>query len=349
MRDIDEYILSHYKKMTNAQMALELGVNKSTISNHRKKLGISWSDLNSKLRSNTEYICSQYRKKTKKVLAKELNCSVAFIQKIWTENGLSGTQKTKYTCNENYFSEIDKPEKAYWLGFIAADGNIYRREGHQGQLQISIKDKDVELLIFLKKEIESDHPIKHQQDARRTQTIMATITIVSDILVNNLLDIGIGIRKTFDLDVEQIFRNIPFEYHNSFILGYFDGDGSIGISTEPLISKSYVNIASPISSLQVFSNHLKSIYIPNSILQDKRNYTEPFGRLQFTNTTGKYCFLKYIYSDNIQSLTRKKERALELIKRIENNITNRSGNKNALEHYKSVVVKREELLGTPNE
>ena len=45
--NIDEYILKNYKEKTNAQMALECGCNKSTISNHRKKLGISWSELNS--------------------------------------------------------------------------------------------------------------------------------------------------------------------------------------------------------------------------------------------------------------------------------------------------------------
>jgi len=28
----------------------------------------------------------------------------------------------KYQFNTRYFNKIDTPEKAYWLGFIAADG-----------------------------------------------------------------------------------------------------------------------------------------------------------------------------------------------------------------------------------
>ena len=68
--NIDNYILQNYKTKTNAQMALECGCNKSTISNHRKKLGISATELNSQLRNKTEYICSQYGKKTKTSLAK---------------------------------------------------------------------------------------------------------------------------------------------------------------------------------------------------------------------------------------------------------------------------------------
>lgn len=30
----------------------------------------------------------------------------------------------KYNYNDNYFENIDTEEKAYWLGFIAADGSI---------------------------------------------------------------------------------------------------------------------------------------------------------------------------------------------------------------------------------
>ena len=151
--NIDNYILQNYKIKTNAQMALECGCNKSTISNHRKKLGISATELNSQLRNKTEYICSQYGKKTKTSLAKELNCSAAFIKKIWDENGLTKTKKVIYCCDEKYFEKIDSPEKAYWLGFIAADGNIYKREGHLSLLSISIKDTDIKLLQEFQKEL----------------------------------------------------------------------------------------------------------------------------------------------------------------------------------------------------
>lgn len=32
----------------------------------------------------------------------------------------------KYTYNKDYFKEIDSFEKAYWLGFLYADGCITR-------------------------------------------------------------------------------------------------------------------------------------------------------------------------------------------------------------------------------
>lgn len=341
--DIDSYILQNYKEKTNAQMAQEWGCNKSTISNHRKKLGISASDLNKDLRNKTEYICSQYGKKTKPQIARELNCSVSFVKKIWAENNLGGTLRTNYYYNENYFENIDTPEKAYWLGFIAADGNLYRRDGHQGLVSISIHEKDIELLENFKKELNTTKPISVVRDKRRSDTIMASLQVTSDKIFNDLLDKGIGIRKTFDLDLMQIFKNIPYCFQSDFILGYFDGDGSITVPING-ISKSKIRISGPIKSLKTFSSILQERGIRSIIVEDKRKYKEPFGSLEFVNTTDKYIFLKYIYKNNVKCLTRKKELAVELIKRIESNTTNRSENIKAINNYKSVVIKWEELL-----
>ena len=340
---IDEYILQNYKTKTNAEMAEECGCNRSTISNHRKKLGISASELNKQLRNNTEYICKQYGKKTKTALAKELSCSPSFIGKIWTENGLQGKSTNIYSYNEKYFEIIDNPQKAYWLGFIASDGNIYRREGHKGLLSLSLKDNDIEILHFLKKDLNTEKPISIVEDKRRKDTKMAILQISSDLLCNQLLEIGIGVRKTFDLSINQICSNIPKEFISSFILGYFDGDGSISIPNNG-ISKSHVRISGPITVLEDFQKILKNFDISCSILRDKRKYTKPFGSLEFQNTSEKYIFLKFIYSLKVKCLERKKERADELIKRIEDNSTNRSENINAQKIYKSVVLKWEELL-----
>ncbi len=341
--DIDSYILQNYKEKTNAQMAQEWGCNKSTISNHRKKLGISASDLNKDLRNKTKYICSQYGKKTKPQIARELNCSISFVKKIWVENNLGGTLRTNYYYNENYFENIDTPEKAYWLGFIAADGNLYRRDGHQGLVSISIHEKDIELLENFKKELNTTKPISVVRDKRRSGTIMASLQVTSDKIFNDLLDKGIGIRKTFDLDLMQIFKSIPCCFRSDFILGYFDGDGSITVSING-ISKSKICISGPIKSLKALSSILQERGIGNIIVEDKRKYKEPFGSLEFVNTTDKYIFLKYIYKNNVKCLTRKKELAGELIKRIESNSTNRSENIKAIDNYKSVVIKWEELL-----
>lgn len=328
---IDEYILLNYKEKTNQEMADELGCNKSTISNHRKKLGISWSDLNNKLQEKIPYICSQYGKKTRKEIAKEVGCSVAYIQKVWAANKIERIDTTYY-YNKNYFEKIDSPDKAYFLGFIAADGNIYRREGHQGMLSISVNEKDIEILEYFKKQLNTTKPIQISLDKRQEKTKMATIQITGDKIVNDLLSLGIGVRKTFDIDINNLVKKIPSSYISSFYLGYFDGDGSIFLP-EGEISKSSVNISGPIKSLEAMKENLLVYHIEAEVYKDKRNYSQPFGSLEFPNTTKKYCFLKFIYSSKVKSLARKRERALELCSRIENNITSRSENTKAIEYY----------------
>lgn len=342
--NIDNYILENYKTKTNAQMALECGCHRSTISNKRKKLGISATELNKALREKTSYICEMYGRKTAHQISNELSCSVSFVRKIWEENGLCGTKSTVYSYKENYFEKIDTPEKAYWLGFIASDGCLYRREGHQGMISLSVNEKDVEILDNFKKELDTAKPISISTDKRRPNTKMASLQITGDKIFNDILSLGIGVRKTFDMELDKIFENIPKKFIFDFILGYFDGDGSIYIPQERKISESHICIAAPIKSLEVFQKILLLYNIESSIIKDKRKYSQPFGRLELKNTTEKYCFLKKIYSSNIKSLIRKKERANILLQRIEDNATNHSENIKAVNFYKSVVLKREELL-----
>ena len=61
--------------------------------------------------------------------------------------------------NENYFSEIDTPEKAYFLGMIITDGCV-----HENVLSMSLQESDEYILEFLKKELKSNKKIT--QDGR---------------------------------------------------------------------------------------------------------------------------------------------------------------------------------------
>ena len=82
------------------------------------------------------FLKDNYKTMTYKQLSQHLNRTKAAIDlKI---NRLE-LKKEKYTYNHNYFENIDTKEKAYWLGFIYADGNVNKAGS---TLRINLQGKD---------------------------------------------------------------------------------------------------------------------------------------------------------------------------------------------------------------
>ena len=128
----------------------------------------------------------------------------------------------KCKINENYFENIDSHKKAYWLGFICADGHIYQN----GYMSIVIKD--LEILEKFSKDIKSTYKISeiHMFDKRTNQTYHEySLKISNKNFVSHIVNHGITYNKTDILN----FPNIKEEYYPSFIAGLFDGDGSVCI------------------------------------------------------------------------------------------------------------------------
>ena len=74
-----------------------------------------------------EQIKEMYKNhKTQKEIAESFNVSRNVISRILKEENISlRTTTSKYFADYNIFENIDSSEKAYWLGFIAADGCNY--------------------------------------------------------------------------------------------------------------------------------------------------------------------------------------------------------------------------------
>ncbi len=121
----------------------------------------------------------------------------------------------------NFFAVIDSPEKAYWMGFIAADGNI-KKDGYK----VSLNSKDREVIEKFKTAIKSEHKISdYDIPDKRTGKIYKghSIQICSKIFTEHLINQGITEHKSFNCYFPKIKENlIPH-----FIRGVFDGDGTI--------------------------------------------------------------------------------------------------------------------------
>lgn len=324
-----EFIKNNVDILTNQEMAEKLGCNKSTITNWRKKLNISFSDIHDFSKYN-QYIIDNYYKKTSAALAKEIGCSKPYVTKVWRENNLKNKTTKKYYSNFSYFDNINTSNKAYLLGLICADGCIYQREGHEGLWQITLDINDIELLEQIKKEIESENPINIHEKT-------AVFTIVSQRMYNKLIGIGIIPKKTYEMDIKEVFNNIPQIYIKDFLRGYFDGDGTITVKEIP--SRGRISFALPRRFKEAFQEALLIYGIESHWENDNREnkYTIPFGTLRIEGALNKYCLLKLFYFENGISMKRKKQLCQELCKQIQSNITNRSENITAVKKWEELL------------
>lgn len=134
-------------------------------------------------------------------------------------------KKASIKFNEHFFDRVDNEIKAYWLGFIVADGCVQMPGNRQNMLSIGLSVKDSKHLSNFITDIESEHNLYFykSKDSKGNFHESVRITLSSNILVNSLLKLGIGPRKTNTV----LFPNISNDLTHHFMRGYFDGDGSV--------------------------------------------------------------------------------------------------------------------------
>lgn len=129
--------------------------------------------------------------------------------------------------NVHYFENIDSYAKAYIVGFIAADGALVKTKTTTS-LTITVKYEDKDVLEFIKSEIGNEHnllEIIRPSSFDKNKMIHHIRYVISDKnITKDLIKLGITYNKS--LSMQNIIVNIPYEYRDAFIIGYFDGDGT---------------------------------------------------------------------------------------------------------------------------
>jgi hypothetical protein len=120
---------------------------------------------------------------------------------------------------------IDTEAKAYWLGFLAADGC-----NTNGCLKVSLSSRDRDHLARLRATLQSGHPISERAIGgynRRGTTLASSLTIKSASLTAGLAAHGVVPRKTFVLEWPAF---LPPALLRHYLRGYSDGDGCFHVS-----------------------------------------------------------------------------------------------------------------------
>ena len=197
--------------------------------------------------------------------------------------------------NVHYFDTIDSNAKAYIVGFIAADGALVKTRTTT-TLTITIKYEDRAVLEFIKSEIGNEHKL---QEIIRPSSFDSSKNIhhirytISDRNITVALN-KLGITSNKSLSMKNIIKNIPYEHRDAFIIGYFDGDGSVTIrdglypNDKGILCKDYslyIQIRGTKEFLTGICNHLK--VGPSHIHQN-----DSIPQLNFANKKDTYRFFQ---------------------------------------------------------
>lgn len=177
----------------------------------------------------------------------------------------------KYMFDDNYFSDINSLEKAYFLGWIAGDGHVSKRG-----FSISLHEKDKYILFKLKNLICADLPIRLKQDSQVVLSVNSQ-KIAKDI--SDFLNINFG-KKADKITLPSFSSN---EMTWAFIRGLFEADGSI---RSPLFAK-YPRCSISSSSDAILSQIKDFCGIPCSVYKQNIEW----------NSSNALDFLSKIYDD----------------------------------------------------
>lgn len=236
-------------------------------------------------------------------LSKKFNTTKESLSKQLKELGYEVINKqTAIKFDDSIFDSIDTEEKAYWLGFIYADGNIKTTNKTTYRLSINLKIGDYNHLkkfnTFTKHSSFNIKIIKHGQEC--------AWYACSKHLWETLNNYGCTPCKSLTLKFpdESIFKeSIKYskkELIRHFIRGYFDGDGCISYDRK----KKGLLIRCSVLGTQDFITNLKNyVNLPNALIQER------FTKNTYYNLKLKHTesikFIKYLYEDTNIYLDRK--------------------------------------------
>lgn len=159
------------------------------------------------------YTCQQ--------IGDKYNVSRQKISELLKENNVEVKRKDLIYIEETLFDSIDTEEKAYWLGFMYADGNI---DSTKKVIAVNLSEKDSDHLEKFKKFLNYSHELMHVFDGKHHK---CRLSVTNHHMWDTLNSYGCTPRKslTVKFPSEDIFKDKSLIKH--FIRGYWDGDGTL--------------------------------------------------------------------------------------------------------------------------
>lgn len=252
-----------------------------------------------------EYLKTNYKNMTYRQIGKELGRTVDAVR---SKAAILGIVKDLYHCDYDYFKVIDTEEKAYWLGFIFADGwTCLSKSTEGGCLGIELQESDIGHLRKFNKSINGNYKIdRRTRENFGKEHTTCLIRIYSRDLTDDLILHGVIPNKSL---VKQFPTTVPNNLIRHFIRGYFDGNGTVRINSDKTSLRFCIR-----SGSKEFLNELKahltcnSIYVGEIITEkhnDKLDKDTCFSFNVYSNFENSIAFYNYLYKNSSIYLDKK--------------------------------------------
>lgn len=210
--------------------------------------------------------------------------------------------------NKYYFRKIDSDIKAYFLGFIYADGCIsYNSNTRNYELSIALQSQDKYILDKLNNELGNVHKIQYLKQTQRTICGIESnikesclLRIYSKDIVLDLINHGVIVNKSYNPSIPKIQE----EYFFDFLRGLIDGDGCYWKSK----SNTYLHIT---EGTRECLDYISSILQKYDIKTSVRKENDHKYRLFCTNYKSMNILIHKIYHSNFSLCLSRKYKKIE--------------------------------------
>lgn len=220
-----------------------------------------------------------------------------------------------YSINEKYFEIINSEDKAYFLGLLYADGNVFN-----SRTKIGLQENDKDILEKFKEAIKYSGPLIFRKGGERNDSWgirknQYILQIVNKKISKDLINLGCTPKKSLILQFPTE-EQVPKYLVRHFVRGVMDGDGYF--SKYKLKNSNKIkfqgNLTSTFMFLEKLTTILKEELDINTFITKRHKEKDTTTRQMFISgriQTTK--FLNWLYKDSIIYLNRKHNKYKEII------------------------------------
>lgn len=308
-KEMEQYILENYMTQSREELLNNLGgdINMGNLSYYLSKHNLL-KKKNMFTDEDIEFMKAHYKDMEYKEIAKVLGFTERQIRGKINNMGLNKVRN----FNDRYFQYIDTSLKAYFLGYIYADGwVIYNTKCRNYEFGMELQIGDKYILDKLNEELGGVHIVTTRPE--RQQWIvgnlcnagkMCKLRVYSQKFVKDLIDNGIKTNKTLKPDYPIVDDRFFFDW----LRGYIDGDGCFynGRSSVMHITCSHIE------PLEYIHKKLKEYNIKTSVYkcEGERKY-----RIYCCDKQSMSILVNHLYYDkDVFCLSRKFDKVKKFIK-----------------------------------